>query len=69
MNNNYKESFEQIKIAGALAAGALDEVTSYVKPGVTTNKLDKISNKKKIAKRKMKRFSLKDKENQKQPTN
>ena len=42
MSNNYKESFEQIKIAGALAAGTLDEVTSYVKPGVTTNKLDKI---------------------------
>ena len=42
MNNNYKESFEQIKIAGSLAAETLDEVTSYVKPGVTTKKLDKI---------------------------
>jgi len=42
MNNNYKESFEQMKIAGALAAGALDEVTTYVKPGATTEKLDKI---------------------------
>ena len=42
MNNNYKESFEQTKIAGNLAAQALDEVTSYVKPGITTNKLDKI---------------------------
>ena len=42
MNNNYKETFEQIKIAGYLAAEALDEVTSYVKPGVTTDKLDKI---------------------------
>ena len=42
MNNNYKESFEQIKIAGCLAAEALDEVTSYVKPGVTSDKLDKI---------------------------
>ena len=30
MNSNYKESFEQIKIAGALAAETLDEVTSYV---------------------------------------
>ena len=30
MNNNYKESFEQTKIAGNLAAQALDEVTSYV---------------------------------------
>jgi len=42
MKNNYKESFEKIRIAGSLAAEALDEVTSYVKPGVTTEKLDKI---------------------------
>ncbi len=42
MNNNQKESFEKIRIAGSLAASALDEVTPYVKPGVTTSKLDKI---------------------------
>ena len=42
MKKNYKEPFEQTKIAGSLAAATLDEVTSYVKPGVTTNKLDKI---------------------------
>ena len=42
MKNNYKESFEKIRVAGSLAAGALDEVTPYVKPGVTTEKLDKI---------------------------
>ncbi len=42
MSSNYKESFEQMKIAGSLAAKTLDEVTSYVVPGVTTNKLDKI---------------------------
>jgi len=42
MNIDYKESFEQIKIAGTLAAKTLDEVTSYVKPGVKTNRLDKI---------------------------
>ena len=42
MNKNYKESFDQIKIAGSLAADALDEVTSYVKPEVKTAKLDKI---------------------------
>jgi methionyl aminopeptidase len=42
MNNNYKESFEQIKIAGSVAAEALDEVTRYVVPGVATDKLDKI---------------------------
>ena len=42
MTNNYKESFEKIKIAGNLAADTLDEVTSFVIPGVTTNKIDKI---------------------------
>ena len=42
MSSNYKEKFEQIKIAGSLAAAALDEVTSYVTPGVSTDKLDKI---------------------------
>ena len=42
MNNNYKESFEQLKIAGSLASETLDEVTSYVLPGVRTDKLDKI---------------------------
>jgi len=42
MKSSYKESFEQIKLAGALAADALDEVTSCVKPGVTTSIIDKI---------------------------
>ena len=42
MNISYKESFEQIRIAGSLAADTLDEVTNYIKPGVTTSKLDKI---------------------------
>jgi len=42
MSSDYKESFEQTKIAGSLAAKALDEVTSYVKPGVTTARLDTI---------------------------
>nr|ANO58093.1 type I methionine aminopeptidase [uncultured Alphaproteobacteria bacterium] len=42
MKSNYKESFEQIKLAGNLAAETLDEVTSYIKPGVTTKEIDKI---------------------------
>jgi len=42
MNTNYKETFEQIKIAGSLAADTLDEVTSRVIPGITTDELDKI---------------------------
>ena len=42
MKSDYKESFEQIKLAGALAANTLDEITPYVEPGVSTDKLDKI---------------------------
>ena len=39
---DYKESFEQIRIAGRLAADTLDEVTSFVRSGVSTDQLDKI---------------------------
>ena len=42
MKNSYSESFEKMHIAGRLAARTLDEVTSFVKPGITTNFLDKI---------------------------
>ena len=42
MSKDYKEAFEQMEIAGSLAAETLDEVTSYVKPGVSTAKLDEI---------------------------
>ncbi len=42
MSINYKESFEQIKIAGTLAAKTLDEVTPHIKPGISTSEIDKI---------------------------
>ena len=42
MTIDYKENFEQMKIAGDLAAKTLDEVTNHVKPGIATDKLDKI---------------------------
>ena len=42
MKKNYSELFEKMHIAGKLAARTLDELTSFVKPGVTTNFLDKI---------------------------
>ena len=42
MIKNYKETFEQMKIAGSLAAETLDEVTSYVKPGIATENIHKI---------------------------
>ena len=42
MNKDIKESFHKTKIAGSIAAGALDEVTKIVKPGITTNEIDKL---------------------------
>ena len=39
---NFKEAFEKTKIAGSIAAGALDEVNKIIKPGVSTNKIDNI---------------------------
>jgi len=42
MIENFKESFEKTKIAGSIAAGALDEVSRIIKPGVSTDKIDKI---------------------------
>ena len=42
MDNNYSEKFEKMRVAGNLAARTLDEVTPFIKPGVTTNKIDKI---------------------------
>ena len=42
MTSKFKEAFEKTKIAGAIAAGALDEVEKIVKPGITTSKIDKI---------------------------
>ena len=42
MNNYFKEAFKKTKIAGSIAAGALDEVAKIVKPGITTNEIDKV---------------------------
>ena len=42
MSQDYKEKFEKLKTSGKLAAKTLDEITAYVIPGVSTNKLDKI---------------------------
>ena len=40
MNENIKEAFEKTRIAGSVAAGALDEVKKMIKPGVTTEQID-----------------------------
>jgi methionyl aminopeptidase len=42
MSYDYKESFEKSRIAGSIAAGALDEVAKIIKPGVSTDKIDKV---------------------------
>jgi methionyl aminopeptidase len=42
MDTNYKEAFEKTRIAGSVASGALDEVTKIIKPGVSTDQIDKI---------------------------
>lgn len=40
-----KEEFEKMRHAGKLAAQVLDHITEFVKPGVTTNKLNEICHK------------------------
>ena len=39
---DYKEAFEKTRLAGIIAAGALDEVAKIAKPGVRTDTLDKL---------------------------
>ena len=41
MNKNFEEAFEKTRIAGSIAAGALDEVSKIVRPGISTNEIDK----------------------------
>jgi len=42
MNCNLTEAFEKTKIAGSIASGALDEVDKIIKPGISTNVIDKV---------------------------
>ena len=42
MNADIKESFEKTRVAGSIAAGALDEVAKIIKPGITTDKIDNL---------------------------
>ena len=42
MSNNFKDSFEKTRIAGIIAAGALDEVSKIIKPGIRTSENDNI---------------------------
>jgi len=40
--NNYTEKFEKMRIAGNLAAKTLDMLTKNIKPGITTDYIDKL---------------------------
>ena len=40
--NNFSEKFEKMRVAGKLAAQTLDMLTDYIKPGISTNYIDKL---------------------------
>ena len=42
MSIDYKEAFEKTKVAGSIAAGALDEVNKIIKPGISTEQIDNL---------------------------
>ena len=42
MNENILEAFDATRVAGSIAAGALDEVSKIIKPGVTTDQIDNL---------------------------
>ena len=42
MDSNIKNAFNKTRLAGSIAAAALDEVKKIIKPGITTNKIDKL---------------------------
>ena len=40
---DYNEKFEKMRVAGKLASKTLDMLTDYIKPGVSTDKIDKLA--------------------------
>ena len=42
MNKDFKEAFEKTRIAGSIASSTLDEVKKIVKPGISTDQIDKL---------------------------
>ena len=42
MNEFYRESFEKTRIAGSIAARTLNEVAKIIKPGISTDEIDKV---------------------------
>ena len=43
MSNKYTEKFEKMRIAGKLASQTLDMLTDFIKPGISTEKIDNLS--------------------------
>ena len=41
--SDYTEKFEKMRVAGKLASKTLDMLTDYIKPGVSTDKIDKVA--------------------------
>ncbi len=41
--NNFSEKFEKMRVAGKLASQTLDMLTDYIKPGISTDKIDQLS--------------------------
>ena len=42
MSENIQEAFKKTRVAGGIAAGALDEVAKAIKAGITTNQIDNL---------------------------
>jgi len=42
MTKDFKEAFENTRSAGIIAAGALNEINKIIKPGISTEEIDKI---------------------------
>ena len=42
MSEDIQEAFNKTRVAGAIAAGALDEVAKSIKKGITTNQIDSL---------------------------
>ena len=42
MNKYHKEVFEKTRLAGSIAAAALNQVSKIIKPGIQTDEIDKL---------------------------
>ena len=42
MNKYHKEAFEKTRLAGSIAAAALNQVSKIIKPGIQTDEIDKL---------------------------